>query len=173
MKYLRPLLFSLIFVGNYSSFAMDYAPYWAYSPYAGDEMVIKGSKWRVLYSLLSGGKLSIADYEATKATCFDCNGVVRITNGILDGVIKCENGSCIQDFYTIKTQQAAPGPLDSIEVIKFGQDTVQNSPSFLEFVKAHPIRTGVIVAATAAVAYAVYKVFTGKKAKKTKVVVVK
>lgn len=41
------------------------------------------------------------------------------------------------------------------------------------YAHAHPYKTGAMVVATAAVAYAVYKVFTAKKAKNTKVVVVK
>jgi hypothetical protein len=50
---------------------------------------------------------------------------------------------------------------------------VKNAPqAAVEFAKAHPYKATAIVAATAAVAYAIYKVCTAKKAK-TKVVVVK
>lgn len=45
---------------------------------------------------------------------------------------------------------------------------VKNAPkATYEFVKAHPYKATAIVAATAAVAYAVYKVCTAKKATKT------
>ncbi|GMU19517.1 MAG: hypothetical protein AMXMBFR12_07090 [Candidatus Babeliales bacterium] len=51
---------------------------------------------------------------------------------------------------------------------------VKNAPKAMkEFAQAHPYKTTAIIAATAAVAYAVYKVCTAKKAKTTKVVVVK
>lgn len=51
---------------------------------------------------------------------------------------------------------------------------VKNAPkAAVEFAKAHPYKATAIVAATAAVAYAIYKVCTAKKADKTKVVVVK
>jgi hypothetical protein len=51
---------------------------------------------------------------------------------------------------------------------------IKNAPkAAVEFAKAHPYKATAIVAATAAVAYAIYKVCTAKKADKTKVVLVK
>lgn len=51
---------------------------------------------------------------------------------------------------------------------------IKNAPkAAVEFAKAHPYKATAIIAATAAVAYAIYKVCTAKKADKTKVVVVK
>lgn len=54
------------------------------------------------------------------------------------------------------------------------KSAVLNAPhAAVAFAKEHPYKTAGILAATAVVAYAVYKVCTAKKAEKTKVVIVK
>jgi hypothetical protein len=72
---------------------------------------------------------------------------------------------------SVKAQLPAMPVMPSKEEAKA---MVKNAPkAAVEFAKAHPYKATAIVAATAAVAYAFYKVCTAKKAKTTKVVVAK
>lgn len=77
---------------------------------------------------------------------------------------------CGEFIGKIKAKLPSKPVMPTAEQVK---TAIKNAPKdTVAFAKAHPYKFTAILAATAAVAYAVYKVCTAKKASKTKTVVV-
>lgn len=90
--------------------------------------------------------------------------VVEAAQNVASTVKASSFGAKVGEFFgSVKAKlPAMPSKAEAIAAIK-------NAPkATVEFAKAHPYKTAAIVAGTAAVVYAVYKVCTAKKAKTAK-----